>query len=152
MAKYGEGVNYAKSLAPSSENILDPGVFGGKLRIMNDYVSVTEMNSQDYVVVGTKLPTGSQIVEIRFTASTPALTTATATLVVGDQGSSSRYYGGLVVATATTGALFVGPQTPTGMLYTVTGVTDNYIRIGGAAANSVLSGATIKVSVGYIVE
>ena len=150
MAKYADGTNYAASLNPNSTNLLSHGYFGGKVRVMQDLYTfgATSLNSTDYLIMGGKLPTGSQVVAIELTAGAP-LTTAVATLVVGDEGDDNRY---LTSTILTTNAVAVGPNVPGGMVYRVTGTTDNYIRVGGAATNTVISGASVKISVAYVVE
>jgi hypothetical protein len=52
MALYGHGVNYAKSIDPSSENVIDPGLLCGKVRVFEDYATVTgssNLQSNDYM-------------------------------------------------------------------------------------------------------
>ena len=150
MAKYADGVNYAKTLDPSSSNIIDPGLVGGKVRVMQDTYTfgASSLNSTDYIVVGGKLPTGSQVVRVVISMGSPAVA-ATAITAVGDEGDADRY----ITSTAiTANAVVVGPNVSTGMYYTVTGVTDNYIRVAGATTAAVLSGAIVKISVFYVVE
>lgn len=152
MAKYGDGVNYAKTIDPSSANIIDPGLIGGKVRVMQDYITLTsDLNSTDYVAVGTKLPTGSQVVDIVLTV-TGNLTTATSTLVVGDAGSANRYLASNATTMLTSNTVLTGPNVAGGMYHSVVGDTDNYIRVAGANAASVISNGTIKISVMYVVE
>lgn len=147
MAAYGNGVNYAKSIDPSSANIVDPGLLGGKVRVMQDYVSVaaTTLKSTDYIVVGTKLPTGSQVVHIKVAGCN---LNSSGTVVIGDEGDTDRY----MTAISTADVVAVGPSAATGIYYSVTGTTDNYIRITGAANGTVQSGSTLKISVMYVVE
>lgn len=152
MAKYGEGTNYAKAQDPSSTNLLDPGIFSGKVRIMQDVAVVSassNLNSQDYIVVGGQLPTGSQVVQIIVGApGTTALGTQN-DLKVGDEGDDDRYSTGVQVSSA---AIHFLPGVSGGMNYTVTGTTDNYIRLKGANAGVRVSTNSIKVSIFYIVE
>jgi hypothetical protein len=152
MAKYAEGTNYAKSIDPSSGNIMDPGTLFGKLRVMQDYGTITAattLKSSDYIIVGGKLPTGSQVVSI--TLSNGGVGTGTDSyLKVGDEGDDDRY---IPKTQSTTAAVVVGPTTPTGINYIVTGVTDNYIRVTGSeSAVCINSTGTIKVSIMYVVE
>lgn len=152
MAKYGEGANYAKQNDPSSANILDPGLISGKVRVMQDTVTITastNLNSTDYILVGGKLPTGSQVVKIIVgNAGTTALGTQS-DLKVGDQGDDDRYHSGVQVSAT---AVTVGPDVYTGVNYVVTGTTDNYIRLTGKNAGVRVSTNTIKVTVFYVVE
>ncbi len=150
MAKYADGTNRAKAADPSSANILDPGTLSGKIRVMVDNYTfgASSLNSTDYILIGGKLPTGAQVIDLIITAGSP-LVTATATLVVGDEGDVDRY---LTSYQLTAGYVQIGMNVSGGMNYKVTGITDNYIRIAGAATNSVISGAIVKVAVLYTVE
>jgi hypothetical protein len=152
MAKYGDGINYAKSIDPSSANIVDPGLLGGKVRVMQDQITIatTNLDSEGYVVVGTKLPTGSQVVQI-FLSGYPLLASAPYTFLVGDEGDEDRY---MTTVMLTAKTVHIGPNTQGGMYYSVTGVTDNYIRISSAGVGTVgfPTGGIIKVSVFYTVE
>ena len=151
MALYAHGVNYANSIDPSPMNIASHGVLGGKLRSFQDYATVTggaSMLSQDYVIVGGKLPIGSQVVKIVVCTDAEALSTDS-TIQIGDEGDPNRY---VTATTVTGGDVYCGPNTLGGMLYTVTGETDNYIRIAGGADSCTLSECTIKVSIMYVVE
>jgi hypothetical protein len=161
MGKYAGGTNYAKSTSPTSDHTMDPGVFGGKLRVMQDYFmpGTTTMKSGQYVIVGTKLPTGSQVVDIIFgyPVSSPAIGEiggSSSYVTVGDEGDADRYITQVQISTA---AVVVGPNTTTGINYVVTGITDNYIRISTIAdvdANNTCEVSTgpIKISVLYVVE
>ena len=151
MALYGEGVNYAKFAGATYDHTLDPGLLGGKLRVFQDYATVSassNLSSTDYIVVGGKLPTGAQVVKIKLFGGLTALGTDS-TLVVGDEGDADRY---VTSTSVTSNAVLLGPTTSGGMYYTVTGTTDNYIRISGAGNASILSSGTIKVSIFYVVE
>jgi len=152
MAKYGEGINYAKQSDPvAASNIIDPGLLGGKLRVMQDTFSISvssNLNSTDYILVGGKLPTGSQVVKIILGHPATALGTQAA-IDVGDQGDQDRYISNIQVSAA---GVQVGPNVVGGMYYTVTGTTDNYIRITGTAAGTRVSSGTMKISVFYVVE
>lgn len=149
MALYGHGVNYAKTLDPSSDNIIDPSLLGGKLRVFQDYATITgatNLKSTNYIIVGGKLPTGAQVVKIILGCTSPASTTDSG-LVVGDEGSANRY----ITSTQVTGStVVVGPNAAGGVYYTVTGVTDNYIRIAAAGNNESITSGTIKVSICYV--
>lgn len=152
MAKYANGTNYAKTIDPSSANIIDPGLIGGKVRIFQDTAVISasaNLNSTDYIIVGGKLPTGSQVVKIILGApGTTALGTQN-DLKVGDEGDDDRYMTAVQVSAA---AVHVGPNVSGGMYYTVTGTTDNYIRLTGNNAGTRVSTNTLKVSIFYVVE
>ncbi len=156
MGKYANGTNYAKTLDPSSANIIDPGLLGGKVRVMQDTATVTASTnmSSSYFVVGDKLPTGAQVVKIIIGSSCLIKASGTAsTVTVGDEGDPNRYMESVILHTLSTpNTVHVGPNVVGGMYYTVTGTTDNYIRIDNSNANAVLSAGTIKISVFYTVE
>jgi len=152
MAKYGEGTNYAKATDPKSDNILDPGIFSGKVRVMQDTAVISasaNLNSTDYIVVGGKLPTGSQVVKIIVGAPGTTSLGSMNNIVVGDEGDADRYLTTMQVSSAN---LQVAPDLATGMNYQVTGVTDNYIRITGKDTHARVSTNSIKVTIFYIVE
>jgi len=152
MAKYGEGTNYAKQDDPvAASNIIDPGLLGGKLRVFQDTATVSassNLNSTDYILVGGKLPTGSQVVKVILGHGAHALGTQAA-VDVGDEGDQNRYLSNIQISTAN---VQVGPNVVGGQYYTVTGTTDNYIRITGTAAGTRVTSGTIKISVFYVVE
>jgi predicted alpha/beta-hydrolase family hydrolase len=151
MGKYANGTNYAKTLDPSSANIIDPGLLGGKVRVMQDVATVTAstcLNSTDYIIVGGQLPTGSQVVNLIIGGNTVGGRT-NATIFVGDEGDADRY---CTAITVTAGGIRVGPTVATGMYYTVTGTTDNYIRLSGAATATIITSGTINVTIFYTVE
>lgn len=148
---YGNGTNYAKTLDPSSANILDPGLIGGKVRVMQDTATISasaNLNSQSYIIVGGKLPTGAQVVSVMLNApGTTALGTQT-NVSVGDEGDHDRYISNVYTSTA---ACWVN-NVATGYNYAVTGTTDNYIRITGHDAGTRVSTNTLKITVFYVVE
>jgi len=151
MAKYGEGTNYAKQDDPTTVNIIDPGLLGGKVRVFQDQATIsasTNLNSTDYILVGGKLPTGSQVVKIIVGHGAHALGTQAA-VDIGDEGDQNRYIEDIQISTA---SVQVGPNVTGGMYYTVTGTTDNYIRITGTAAGTQVTSGTINISVFYVVE
>lgn len=157
MAKFGDGVNYAISQAVTSDHTTDPGLISGKVRVMQDYITLSAgsttlglLKSTDYVIMGGKLPAGSQIIDTVLTV-TGNMTSKHATLVVGDAGDADRY---LVsnIYTMFTGNVSFHLNTAAGMYYTVTGGTDSYIRVTGANVASGISAGTIKLSVFYTEE
>jgi hypothetical protein len=152
MGKYGEGVNYAKAATPTSDNVMEPGTLGGKVRVMQDYFTFpasTTMVSHNYILLGRKLPTGAQVLSIAL--SNGAVGTGTDSyLSVGDEGDSDRY---ITLVQSTSAAVTTSINAYTGMNYIVTGTTDNYIRVSGSnSAVCINSGGTIKVSILYVVE
>jgi len=164
MAKYGEGTNYAKAIDPSSTNLLAHGVFGGKVRVMQDTATISassNLNSSDYIVVGGKLPIGAQVIQIILGSKNTAYSTS-AYVLVGDEGDADRYMttAGAVIAGGLTQPLTVmsantthiGPNTAAGLYYTVTGTTDNYIRISGYGDYCMVSSGDLNISIMYTVE
>jgi len=155
MALYANGTNYGKSIDPSSANIVDPGVLGGKLRTITDTAVVTAsttLKSSNYFQVGAKLPTGAQVVKIIFGATCPALGTSSF-VEIGDEGNQRRYLttaAGTVMATG--GATFFGPNVAAGMNYVVTGTTDNIIRITGYGNDCLVTTGNLNITVLYTVE
>lgn len=151
MAEYGQGTNYAKQADPTSANITDPGLLGGKVRVMEDTATISassNLNSTDYILVGTKLPTGAQVVKVMLgNAGTTALGTQSY-VDVGDQGDADRYISSAIV----TGGSITVSNVGAGMNYAVTGTTDNYIRITGTNAGVRVSSNTLRVTVFYVVE
>ena len=152
MAEYGRGTNAAKALDPTASNRIDPGVIGGKVRVMQDYFTfpaATTMDSDNYLVVGKQLPKGSQVLSVII--SNGGVGTGTDSyLAVGDEGKYDRY---ITLVQSTTAAVTIGPNTTAGFNYVVTGTTDNIIRVtGSGSAVCINSGGTIKVSVLYAVE
>jgi hypothetical protein len=151
MAKYANGTNYAKAIDPTGANQVDPGVLGGKIRVMEDTAVITAgttMKSTDYIIVGNKLPTGAQVVSIVVASSTVALSTNNA-IVVGDEGDADRYVTSIQL---TTNAVATGITNIAGVNYQITGTTDNYIRVAGAVAGSQISSGTVSVAIFYTVE
>jgi hypothetical protein len=149
MARQAWSTNYEKVIDPSSANIIDPGLVGGKVRVMTDNITIpaaSTLGSTDYVIVGTKLPTGSMVVGIRVLG--PTVLSSISSVNVGDEGDLDRY---IALGSAVSSYVQFGPAVATGMNYQVTGTTDNYIRVQVPNGREVSSG-TIKVSVEYVVE
>ena len=112
MAVYGiEATNYAKAQDPTSTNLLDPGLFGGKVRVMYDTISTgtTELLSSDYIIVGGKLPTGAVVVDIKVNSSAASLTGSV--VDIGDEGDQDRYCDALGISGSVT---VVGPVAAAG--------------------------------------
>jgi hypothetical protein len=149
MARQAWSTNYEKVLDPKSENIIDPGLVGGKVRIMVDTVTIpaaSTLGSADYVIVGKKLPTGAQVTGIKLIG--PAVLGSISRVNVGDEGDVDRYCA-LVSCVST--LVVEGPSASSGLNYQVTGTTDNYIRVNVPNGSEVSSG-TIKITVEYVVE
>jgi len=158
MALYGYGVNYAKTIDPKPENIIDPGVIGGKLRVHQDTFTISgaaAMKSDDYVTVGGKLPAGSQVVKIVVQCSSPALST-NSRMRIGDGADDDRYMSTAIhasICTVTAGAVRTVPVVTSGMYYRVSGTgNENYIRSAAGGGTETITTGTVKVSIFYVVE
>lgn len=154
MALYGYGVNLTKITGSDADHgTIDPGLIGGKVRCMQDYFTfpaATTMTSNEYILIGQQLPTGSQVVEIVLSNGGVGLGTDSY-LCIGDEGDEDRY---MTKVQSTTATVKIYPNIAGGVYYTVTGKTDNIIRVAGDATSTdcINSGGTIKVSVFYVVE
>ena len=138
------GVNYAKQLDPSPANILAKGTLRGKLRCFQDtYECSTLATSSNTILMGQTLPTGSIVTNIIVGNDLLGF----GTIAVGDQGTPAKYHTGISTNAARLTQL---PQAITGMGYSVTGTTDNIIRIT-TTQDSVFNG-TITVTVFYTEE
>jgi len=149
MATGYNATNYAKSIDPSSANIVDPGVLGGKVRVIQDTTIAQVLATGDYFLIGKQLPTGAQIVDVIVAAT--ALTGSGNFIMLGDEGDTDRY---LTTVTTSAAKMYVGMNAVAGVNYQVTGTTDNKIRVtsGGTAGAAPLSGGVIKVAVFYTME
>lgn len=149
MARKAYSTNYEKTLDPSSTNIIDPGLVGGKVRVMTDTITIpatATLGSTDYVIVGKKLPTGAMVTSIKLVG--PTVLSSISNVNVGDEGDLDRY---IALGSAVSTYVENGPSAATGMVYQITGTTDNYIRVQVPNGREVSSG-TIKISVEYVVE
>jgi len=149
MARKAYSTNYEKVLDPSGANIIDPGLVGGKVRVITDTVTIpaaATLGSTDYVIVGTKLPTGSMVTGIKLVG--PAVLSSISSVNIGDEGDLDRY---IALGSAISTYVQFGPSVATGMCYQITGTTDNYIRVQVPNGREVSSG-TIKITVEYVVE
>src|SRR3990167_6703043 len=128
------GTNYAKSIGSgsgSSVDIVDPGVLGGKVRVLIDTYEAASLASGSSILVGKILQAGARIIDILLGFDALG---ASSTLAVGDQASSARYLDAADSSSAGIRSI-VEEDNVNGMNYKVTGTTDNVIRIamGGAA-------------------
>ena len=85
------GTNYAKSIGSgsgSSVDIVDPGVLGGKVRVLIDTYEAASLASGSSILVGKILQAGARIIDILLGFDALG---ASSTLAVGDQASSARY-------------------------------------------------------------
>jgi len=149
MARKAYSTNYEKTLDPSSANIIDPGLVGGKVRVLTDTITIpgtATLGSTDYVIVGTKLPTGAVVTNIKLLG--PTVLSSISSINIGDEGDLDRY---IALGSAVSTYVQEGPTVAGGFGYQVTGTTDNYVRVQVPNGREVSSG-TIKITVEYVVE
>jgi len=148
MAKYANGTSYAGFVDPTGANRLDPGTLGGKLRVMVDTgVVTTQLSSSNYILVGKELPTGAQVLSIIVGGDMTAFASSS-NIDVGDEGDANRYMSSVSCAAD---VVTIGPNAIAGMNYSVTGTTDNIIRLTPPSGCAVSSG-NIKIAILYAVE
>ncbi len=137
------GVNNTKAADPKAANILNPGVLGGKKRVMVDTYTASALASGSTIAVGKSLPVGAIVTGVKLGF---AALGASSTLSVGDAGSATRY---LAAASSATAGTRLGPDLVTGLGYVVTGTSDTDILIttGGAS----ITGA-VAIEIEYVVE
>jgi hypothetical protein len=127
------GVNYTKSLTPSVDNIVAPGVLRGNVKVYQDIYEAAALANPSTIQVGKQLIVGIKVLFIVLTFD--ALGAAT-TLSVGDAASATRY----INAVATNVAGSKRSDLTDGMNYSVTGTNDDIIVItlgGGAATGTI---------------
>ncbi len=89
MATTFKGVNKTKADSPTSGNILDGGVLGGRVRVMQDsYICAGTEVTDDVIQMGKALPKGARILDVilHFGACGSGVT-----LNVGDAEDDNRY-------------------------------------------------------------
>lgn len=136
------GANRTKILDPKGNNILDPGLVNGRIRVITDSY-VCAATTAGYITMGPTLPVGAVIMEVKIGESI----TSACTLAVGTSASTTKFIGTFI---SSLNAVAVGPDTVAGCNYVVTGSSDNCIVIrnsGGVNATG-----TIKVMVKYAVD
>jgi len=99
--------------------------------------------SDSAIYMGVTLPAGAIVIGGK--VSYAALGTPCPDLTIGDDGDSDRY---LTATQTSTAATVVFPNTVGGTNYTVTGTTDNIIKISLSASAS----GAIKLETMYIVD
>jgi len=91
-----KGVNFTKQENPKSTNIIDPGVWGGKVRVQIDNYTTSGCEANSTIKVA-KLPVGATFLEMIVYHG--ALGTSV-TMDIGDADVVDRYADGLDVAAA----------------------------------------------------
>jgi hypothetical protein len=110
---------------------------------MTDTYTAVILASDSTISMGNTLPKGAIVIGGKL--SYAALGTPCPDLTVGDEGDSDRY---LKAVQSSTAAVVVFPDTAGGANYTVTGTTDNIIKISLSASAS----GVIKLETMYIVD
>ena len=120
------GTNYAKSINNTGENILAPGTLGGRVRVLTESITFSEVLADgDSVRIGRQLRDGAIIlgVEIHHGALGGALT-----ISLGDADSATRYLS--TVAAAAAGVISTVDMEQAGVNYTIgTNYDDNIILL-----------------------
>jgi hypothetical protein len=93
---HSKGVNFTKQDNPKSTNIIDPGEWGGRVRVQIETFTTVAAEANSTIKVA-KLPVGARLLEILIFHG--ALGTSV-TMDVGDENDVDRYGDGLAVATA----------------------------------------------------
>lgn len=134
-----QGDNYAKAISPTSDNVASPGTLGGRVRVLQDVVTLAAAQIADTVLLGRQLQAGAKILGIELTN---AALGAAVTLDVGDIDDPNRYMAAVDGNTAETKR----DLEPAGIQYEITGTDDDIIQItiGGGAATG-----EIKVNIYY---
>lgn len=97
---YGVNKTKARLGTSSGSNILDPGVFKGKVRCMIDtYVIVAGNLADDIIEMGGVLPKGSRVLDV--TLYNNASVSASSDIDVGDYEDPNRYMDALDLSSAT---------------------------------------------------
>ena len=129
-----KGVNFTKSETPTSENIVAPGVLGGRVRVHQDTYEAAALADPSTIQVGKQLQAGAKIIDVQVFFD--ALGAGTQ-IDVGDADDSNRY----ITTTATTSAGSVSLNAITGHLYEIGTNTDDDIIVitssGGAATGTI---------------
>jgi len=92
-----KGVNFTKSESPSSDNIVDPGVLGGRIRVHQDTFEAAALASGSTIQVGRLLQPGAKILDIQLFFDALG---AGVTLDVGDAADANRYISAVVTTSA----------------------------------------------------
>ncbi|MFA5165581.1 MAG: hypothetical protein WC481_08490 [Candidatus Omnitrophota bacterium] len=144
------GVNATKAATPTSENILSPGLLGGKVRCMVDTYEAAAVAATKTIQMGQALPVGAKILGMK--VAFDDLSAGGATIDIGDADDDDRYMSAVDVDTAASNsdAILVD-----GLGYTILGTglisggDDTKILI---LVNTAAITGTIKLVVFYTVE
>jgi len=139
-----KGVNATKAADPQAANILDPGLLGGKVRVMIDKYEAAALALGSDITVGKALPSGASVIGVQI--STDALG-AGVTVEVGDSDTSDRYIAAVDCTGATTTVSTLGADALGYVIGTNSGDDTILITTGVGAATG-----TISIVVLYVVE
>lgn len=137
------GVNRTKALDPYGNNLLDPGLFSGRVRSITDTYESLILISGSVIDMGPTLPVGAIVVGGRL--ATDALGVL-GMLSVGTSAAPTKF---LAATQCSTAAVTVFPDTIGGMNYVVTGTTDNILKISTTLGSC---SGTITLETMYIVD
>jgi hypothetical protein len=82
------GDNYTKQMNPTSDNILAPGKLGGRVRVLQDTITLAAAQINDVVNFGRTLQNGATILLIELYNATLGVGV---TLDLGDSDTENRY-------------------------------------------------------------
>jgi hypothetical protein len=136
------GVNYAKAVDPSGDNILGPGLWGARVRVQFDSYTLASVASGSTIRVA-KLPAGARVLAVLL--NNAALGTGV-TLAVGNGGSGqSAIFAAAAAAHAATTAPKVCQLTAASayVVGTLTGDDVVTVTTGGATASGAISTAVL---------
>lgn len=136
------GTNYAKTADPTSSNILDRGVVGGKIKVMHDTYEAASLATGTTIKIGKDLQDGVRILDVWIIAD--ALGSGV-TLAAGDSDTAARY---ISATAANTGNLRIDLDTIAGFNYEI-GSNDGDNTILVTLAGTASGTGTIKVGVLY---
>jgi len=93
MAVQVKGVNFTKQETPKSTNIIDPGVWGGRVRVQYDVYTTDATETAGSTIAMAKLPVGATFLGAFIICGALG---ATAELELGDAIVSDRYMAAIV--------------------------------------------------------
>lgn len=139
------GTNYAKTADPTSSNILDRAVIGGKVKVMHDSYEAASLASGTTIKIGKDLQSGDRILDVWIVADALG---DNVTLSAGDSDTATRYISATVANTAN---LRIDLDQIDGFNYEIgTNSGDNTILITtGSSTGTQAATGTIKVCVLY---
>lgn len=148
-----KGVNRTLADTPTGQNILSPGLFAGKLRVMIDTYAMksgTDEVTGQNVSMGGLLPIGAKIVEVILHSE--VLSSGAVAVSVGDDGSATRYLSSVACGTGAAQTSKMLAAAIAGRAYTITAATNQIILTFTTVNATVVEAAKIVLIVLYVVE